>query len=179
MRILTNEAHPLRNTLEEIIGWMENPVNIDRVDMVPLLVAFRDIVRKEHIIGKASPPLCCETAFTSVMSRSSIRISRGVKLAASSEPTPLLFGDFFVEELRQTRSLFTDGSKSAEGSFGDYSIFDCNEDKGWGYRTSQITSIFTLEATYLLGRLWPSPSHSPVSTKCKAVTLVYSLTPGA
>jgi hypothetical protein len=33
-----------------------------------------------------------------------------MKLAASSEPTPLLFWTLFKEELRQTRSLFKDGS---------------------------------------------------------------------
>jgi ribonuclease HI len=46
------------------------------------------------------------------------------------------------EELRQTRSLFTDGSKSAEGSFGGFSVFDHYKDKDWGYRTCK----FTLEA---------------------------------
>lgn len=150
---------------------MENPVNIDRVDMVPLIDAFR-----EHIIGKASLPLCCETALTSVMCRPSFGISREMMLSASSELIPLLFGNFFEEELRQTRSLFTDGSKSAEVPFGGYSIFSYNEDKDWGYRTSQIASIFTLEATYLLWRSWQSRSLSPVSRKYKAVTLVYSRT---
>jgi hypothetical protein len=106
MRMLTNKADPLRNTLEEIIDWMENPVNIDRVDMVPLIEANRDIVPKEHLIGKASLPLCCETACTSIMSRPSAGVDR---------------------------SLFTDGSKSTEVSFGGYSVFDCNEDKGWGF----------------------------------------------
>jgi hypothetical protein len=115
MRMLTNEAHALHNTLEEIIDWMENPVNIVRVDMVPLMEAFRGIIPKEHLIGKALLPLCSETA---IMSRPSVGIDRGMKLAASSEPTPLLFGNFYKEELKQARSLFTDGPKSAEGPFG-------------------------------------------------------------
>jgi hypothetical protein len=51
---------------------------------------------------------------------------------------PLLFKTFLEEEPRQTRSLFTDGSKSAEVPY--------NEDKGWGYRMSQIASIFTMAA---------------------------------
>jgi ribonuclease HI len=51
-----------------------------------------------------------------------------------------------MEELRQTRSLFKDGSKSAEEPFEGSSTFDYNEDKGWGYTTSQIASIFILEA---------------------------------
>jgi uncharacterized protein YigE (DUF2233 family) len=45
------------------------------------------------------------------MSRPGVGIDRGTKLAASTKPTPFLFGTFFKEELRQTRSLFTDGSK--------------------------------------------------------------------
>jgi hypothetical protein len=64
-----------------------------------------------------------------------------MKIITSSEPTPLLFGTVFEEELRQTRSLFTDGSKAAEKPFGRFFVFDDNEDKSWGYRTSQITSI--------------------------------------
>jgi hypothetical protein len=40
-----------------------NPMNIDRVGTVPLIEAFRDIVPKEHLIGKASLPLCCKNAF--------------------------------------------------------------------------------------------------------------------
>jgi hypothetical protein len=99
-------------TLEEIIDWKETPVNIDRVGTVPLIEAFRNIVPKEHLIGKALLPLCCKTTFTSVMSRPSVGIDRGMKLAASSELTPLLFGTFF-EEQKQARSLFTDGSKAA------------------------------------------------------------------
>jgi hypothetical protein len=49
--------------------------------------------------------------------------------ATSSEPTSLQFGTFSKEELRQTRSLFTYGSKSAEGPFGGFSIFNYTEDK--------------------------------------------------
>jgi hypothetical protein len=51
------------------------------------------------------------------MSRPSVGIDSGIKLAASSKLTPLLFGTFSKEELKQTKSLFTDGSKSAEGPF--------------------------------------------------------------
>jgi hypothetical protein len=47
--MLTDEDHPLRTTLEESIDWKENPV--DRVG-----TGFRDIVPKEHLIGKASLP---------------------------------------------------------------------------------------------------------------------------
>jgi hypothetical protein len=43
-----------------------------------------------------------------------------MKLAALSEPTALFFGTFFEEELKQTRGLFTDGSKTAEGPFGEF-----------------------------------------------------------
>jgi ribonuclease HI len=86
-----------------------------------------------------------ETTFTFIMSRPNVGIDRGMKLATSSQPTPLLYGTFF-EELRQTRSLFTGGSKSAVGPFGGFSICDYTEDKDWGYRTSQMASIFTLEA---------------------------------
>jgi hypothetical protein len=51
-RILTNEDHPLRTKLEEIIIWKENPMNLDRVDTVPIIEAFKDIVCKEHLIGR-------------------------------------------------------------------------------------------------------------------------------
>jgi hypothetical protein len=90
-RMITNEDHPLRTTLEEVIDWKENPVNTDRVGTVPLIEAFRDIVPKEHLIGKASLPLCCKTTFTSVMSRQSVGIDRGTKLAVSPEPLRDLF----------------------------------------------------------------------------------------
>jgi hypothetical protein len=45
-----NKAHPLHTTLEEIIDWKENPVNIDRVCMGPLIEALRDIVHKKYLI---------------------------------------------------------------------------------------------------------------------------------
>jgi hypothetical protein len=134
--MLTNEVHPLRTTLE-ISDWKETPVNIDRVGIVPLFEAFRDIVPKEHLIGQASLPLCCETTFTSIMSRSSIRIDCGMKLTKSSKPIPLFFRIIF-KELKQTRGLFTDGSKSAKGPFGGFSVFNYYEDKGWSYKMSQI-----------------------------------------
>jgi hypothetical protein len=164
--------HPLRTTLEEVIYWKENPVNTDRVGTVPFIGAFKDIVPKKHLIGKASLPLCCKTTFTSTMSRPSIGIARETKLAASPEPTPLLLGTFFEEELKQTRSLFTDGSKTAEGPFGGFAVFDYHENKGWGYGHHK-------SPPYSTRRQWPSPSLTPVSTKCKAITLVYSRTPGA
>jgi hypothetical protein len=88
--------------------------------------------------------MCCETTFTSIMSRPNVRIDRRLKLTTISGPTTLLFGIFFEEELRQTRRHFTDASKTEEGPLGGFSIFDYREDKGWGYRTSQITSIFTV-----------------------------------
>jgi hypothetical protein len=55
-RMLTCEVHPFLTTLEEIIDWEENPVNIHRADTVSLTEAFRDIVPKVHLIGKASLP---------------------------------------------------------------------------------------------------------------------------
>lgn len=58
MTLLTNEAHLIHTTLEEIIDWKENPVSIDRVGTVRLTEAFRDAVPKEYLIGKASLPLC-------------------------------------------------------------------------------------------------------------------------
>jgi hypothetical protein len=140
--MLTYKAHPLRTTLEEIIDWKETPVNIDRVGTVSLIEAFRDIDPKEHLIGKASIPLCCETTFIFVMSRSNVGIDRGMKLAAS-EPTPLLFGTLF-RGAEANRSL-TNGSKSAERPIGGFSVFDYNEDKGRRYRTLQSAFIFTLE----------------------------------
>jgi hypothetical protein len=88
-------------------------VNTDRVATVPLIEAFRDTVSKEHLTEKSLLPLCCETTFTSIMSRLNVGINRGMKFATSSEPTPLLFGTFFEEEPRQTINRFTDGSKSA------------------------------------------------------------------
>jgi hypothetical protein len=118
-------------------------VNTDRVGTVPLIEAFTDIVPKEHLIGKASLPLCCKTTFTSIMSRPSVGIDRGTKLAVSPEPTPLLFGNFFEKVLKQTRSLFTDGSKTAEGTFGVFAVFDYHENKGWGYRSSRIPPYST------------------------------------
>jgi hypothetical protein len=98
--MITNEAQPLRTTLKNI-DWKGNPVNIDRAGTVPLIGTLRDIVPTEHLIGKASIPLGCVTTrmFTSIMIRPSVRIDRGMMLAASSEPTPLLFGTFFKEEL--------------------------------------------------------------------------------
>jgi hypothetical protein len=143
-RMLTNEDHPLRTT-QEIIVWQENKVNIDTVGTVPLIEAFVDTVPKEQLIGKASLPLCSKTKFTSVMSRPSVGIDTGMKLVASSKLTPNLFGIFF-EKLKQTRTVFTDGSKSADRPFGDFSIFDYHKGKSWGYRTSQIASIFISEA---------------------------------
>jgi hypothetical protein len=77
MRMLVNEVHPLGNTFEAI--------NIDRVDMTPLIEAYSDVVPKEHLVGKASLPLCCKTVFTSIMSGPSIGIDRGMKLVASSD----------------------------------------------------------------------------------------------
>lgn len=68
-----------------------------------------------------------------------------MKLTASSRPISLQFGTFFKEELKQTRSLFTHGSKPAEGPFEGFSVFNYNEDKGWGYMTSQTAFIFILE----------------------------------
>lgn len=59
MRMHTNDDHTLRTTLEEIIDWKENPVNIGTVGMVPLIEVFRDIVPKERLTGKALLPLCC------------------------------------------------------------------------------------------------------------------------
>jgi hypothetical protein len=58
--MITNEDHPLCATLEEIIDRKENPRNTDRVGTVLLSEVFRDIVPKEHLIGKASLPLCCK-----------------------------------------------------------------------------------------------------------------------
>jgi hypothetical protein len=121
------------------------------------------------LTGKASIPLCCETTFTPIMSRPNAVIDRGMKLTASSESTPLLFRTFLMQELRQTRSLFKDGSKSAELPFEGSSVFDYDEDKGWGYRTSQITSIFTLEAMAISKSLTCIKKHI-----YKTVTLVYS-----
>jgi hypothetical protein len=93
-RMLKNEAHPLRTTLQVIVDWKETPVNIDRAGTVPLTEAFRDIVFKEHLIGKALLPLCCETTFTSIMCIPSVMIDRGLKFAASTKLTPLLFVTF-------------------------------------------------------------------------------------
>jgi hypothetical protein len=121
-------------------------VNTDRAGTVPLIEAFWDIVPKEHLIGKVSQPLCCKTTFTSIMSRPSVGIDRGMKLDASSEPTTLLMRTVF-EELKQTRTLFTDGSKSADRLFGRFPVFEYHEGKGWGYRTSQIISMYILETT--------------------------------
>jgi hypothetical protein len=84
-------------------------VNIDGVGTVFLIEAFRDIIPKEHLIGKASIPLCWEITFTSIMRRQSVGTDRGMKLAESSETTPLLFGAYFEEELRQQKSHFTEG----------------------------------------------------------------------
>jgi hypothetical protein len=112
-RIFTNEDHPLSNTLEEVIEWKVNTMSTDRIGTAPLIEAFRDIVPKEHLIGIASLLLCFKTTFTSGMSRPNVEIDRGVKLAASSEPTPLLFVNFCEEELKQTRSR-SDGSTATE-----------------------------------------------------------------
>jgi hypothetical protein len=98
--MITKEDHPLRTTLEEVIDWKENPVNTDSVGTVPLIEALRYIVPKEHLIGKASLPLCCKTTFTSVMSRPSLGIDRNKArriTRATPELTPLLFGTFFEE----------------------------------------------------------------------------------
>jgi hypothetical protein len=101
-------------------------IKIDRVGMVPLIEAFGDIVPKKHLLGKSSLSLCCETTFTSIMSRPNVGIDRQMKLTTTSEPTPLLFETFFEEDLRQTRRLFT------EGQLGGFSVFNYHEDKGWG-----------------------------------------------
>jgi hypothetical protein len=88
----TYEVHVLRTTLKKITDCKKNPANIDRARTVPYIEAFSDIVPREHLIGKALIPLCCETAFTSINSRANDKIDRGMKLAALSKPTPLLFG---------------------------------------------------------------------------------------
>jgi hypothetical protein len=152
--MIMNETRPLRTTLEEIIYWKETPVNIDRVDTVPLIEAFRDIVPKGHLIRKASLPLCCKTTFISFMGRPIVGTNRRMTLAASSEHTPLLFGKIFKEELKQTRSRFTDGSKLAEGTFGGFSTT---------MRTKAGATGRYKAPPYLPWRPWPSPSLSPVS----------------
>jgi hypothetical protein len=43
------------------------------------------------------------------MSTPNVGIDRGMKLVTSSEPTPLLFGTFFEEELMQNRWLQISG----------------------------------------------------------------------
>jgi hypothetical protein len=105
--MLKYEAHPLRTTLEEITDRKENPVNIDRVGTIPPTEAFRDTVPKEHLIGKATIPLRFETTFSCIMSRPNVGMDRGMKLVSSSEPTPLLLGTVFEEELSLTTILFT------------------------------------------------------------------------
>jgi hypothetical protein len=82
--MLTYESYPLHSTLEEITDCKENPVNIDRVGTVPLIEAFKYTVPKDHLIGRALLPLCCETTFTPIMSRPNVGIDGGMKLAASS-----------------------------------------------------------------------------------------------
>jgi hypothetical protein len=104
-------------------------VNIVKVDTVPVIEAFRNIVPKKHLIGKASLPLCFTITFTCTMSRP----MSGTKLAASSKPTSLLFGTFYEEERMPTWILFSDCFKSADGQFGVFSFFDYNEDNGGGY----------------------------------------------
>jgi hypothetical protein len=97
-RILTNEAHFFRTTLEDIIDRKENPVNLHRADTVPIIEAFRDMIPMEHLIRKASLPLYCVITFTSIMSRPNVGMDRWMKLAASSEPTCHIFGTFSEEE---------------------------------------------------------------------------------
>lgn len=88
-RMLAKKAYHLCTTLVEIIDYTGNPVNIDKAGMVILIESFRDIVPKEHLIGKASLPLCCETTFTLIRSRQSVGIDRGMKLATSSKTSSL------------------------------------------------------------------------------------------
>jgi hypothetical protein len=92
---------------------------------------------------------------------------------------PSSLQDLFEEGLRQTRSLFTYSSKLAEGPFGGFSILNYSDNKGWGYRTSQIASIFTLEAMAIsesLTRISEIQGHNfIIFLDSRSVTTVISL----
>jgi hypothetical protein len=115
------------------------------VGTVPLIEALRDIVSMEHLIAKASIPLCCVTMFTSIMIRPNIEIDRGIMLVVSTEMTSSLW-DLFRGGAEANQELLSRWLQiSRRALWGFFSVFDHNEYKGWGYRTSQIASIFTLE----------------------------------
>jgi hypothetical protein len=82
-RLLTNEGHPLHAILGEIISWRENPVNVDRVDTIPLIEANNEIIPKVHLIGRGPSPLCCRPTFTSIMSSPRVEIDRGTDMATA------------------------------------------------------------------------------------------------
>ena len=147
-RVLSDSTHRVTSALQEILDFIENPVNVGGGGAE----CYRDHLGKAHLVSSSSRPLCYEYAYESILFQPDVSFKEGFCIQRASD-CRVAFSGVFSDCLRSSKCFYTDGSKMSDSTYVGFA-FVCQDGEPHPFRSVGWSSIFTAEAMAIVETLF-------------------------